>query len=391
LHCERIDISSILNHNIFQYNSSGQDSDFIGTVSLHHLAKILISFNKIENNFLPGGFVGAIFLNKVRNSELVNNSFCNNSASVIGGMYLELSGSMLRNNIICGNIATDGKIGGIYINTAHHSIGSEDDSSKKNSLTTKLSLQQNRLAKTSDNELHVELINNTICFNQSEEDAAGIVSHSAVDIENCIVWGNRSDSNMQLHLIYGESKVTFSNIEGGYEGKGNISANPKFIDNDKYYLNPSLSPCVDAGNMANIYNDRQDPQNPNYALYPSLGTIRNDMGAWGGPLVYSYESNIKQDKIFSKNHHDLDDFNLKNYPNPFNPETTISYSLEKDGFVELYVYNSLGQKMETLVKQYQSKGAHRMPFKAVSLASGFYYVRIKSNNSQQVKKILYIK
>jgi len=69
-----------------------------------------------------------------------------------------------------------------------------------------------------------------------------------------------------------------------------------------------------------------------------------------------------------------------NYPNPFNPITTISYDLPEDGFVELSVYNMRGEKVATLIKGNQEVGSYRLNWDGTSqsgemVASGIYFLR----------------
>jgi hypothetical protein len=78
----------------------------------------------------------------------------------------------------------------------------------------------------------------------------------------------------------------------------------------------------------------------------------------------------------------------QNYPNPFNPVTTISYSLSKSSFVTLEVYNSLGQKIATLVKNKMNPGSYSAKFNASNLPSGIYYYKIQAADFQLVKKML---
>jgi hypothetical protein len=80
-----------------------------------------------------------------------------------------------------------------------------------------------------------------------------------------------------------------------------------------------------------------------------------------------------------------------NYPNPFNPTTTIEYSLASAGFVELSVYNTLGQKIATLVNERNSAGHHQVTFDASALASGVYFYEIIAKDFNQVKKMLLVK
>jgi len=82
---------------------------------------------------------------------------------------------------------------------------------------------------------------------------------------------------------------------------------------------------------------------------------------------------------------------LQNYPNPFNPATIIRYSIPKAAMVKLEVYNLLGQKIETLVNQFQSAGMHQTNFNAAGLTSGVYFYRIESGNYTQFKKMIILK
>ncbi len=81
----------------------------------------------------------------------------------------------------------------------------------------------------------------------------------------------------------------------------------------------------------------------------------------------------------------------QNYPNPFNPTTQISYSIPKDGFVSLKVYNSLGQQAASLVNGIVKAGAHEVTFNGANLASGVYYYRIQAGESIAVKKMMLVK
>ncbi|MBC8044823.1 MAG: T9SS type A sorting domain-containing protein [Rhizobacter sp.] len=81
----------------------------------------------------------------------------------------------------------------------------------------------------------------------------------------------------------------------------------------------------------------------------------------------------------------------QNYPNPFNPSTVISYSVAKTGFVNLEVFNVLGQKVATLVNEVKQAGAQKANFSAKGLPSGLYLYRLKSGDFLQTKKMMLIK
>ena len=80
-----------------------------------------------------------------------------------------------------------------------------------------------------------------------------------------------------------------------------------------------------------------------------------------------------------------------NYPNPFNPATSINYSLKNDGFVSLKVYNILGQQVADLVNQNQKAGYYNINFNAFDLPSGVYIYTIKASGFTSGKKMLLIK
>lgn len=84
-------------------------------------------------------------------------------------------------------------------------------------------------------------------------------------------------------------------------------------------------------------------------------------------------------------------FEAKNYPNPFNPVTTISYTLKENASVRLTVYDRLGREVKVLVDENQGAGTHTVEFNASNLPSGIYFYRIKANDKTEVKKMILAK
>ncbi len=80
-----------------------------------------------------------------------------------------------------------------------------------------------------------------------------------------------------------------------------------------------------------------------------------------------------------------------NYPNPFNPVTQISYTLARDGHVKLEVYNLLGQKVATLVDEYQQAGQKSVNWEAKDLASGIYFYKLTARDFTATRKMVLTK
>ena len=86
------------------------------------------------------------------------------------------------------------------------------------------------------------------------------------------------------------------------------------------------------------------------------------------------------------------EFDLKaNYPNPFNPTTTIEYSIGAAGPVKLMVYDLLGREMVRLVDDYKSIGTYKAVWNAASMPSGVYFYRIEAGDFVKTQKMILMK
>jgi len=117
----------------------------------------------------------------------------------------------------------------------------------------------------------------------------------------------------------------------------------------------------------------------------------------GGPFHTDWQYINMPSKIFRSISANKPQFRLiGNYPNPFNPVTTIKYEVEKAGRVELTIYNLLGQKIRTLVNKQQPAGQYQVKWNGHNdrgrpLPSGVYLYRLRTEGFDQTQKMILLK
>ena len=127
-------------------------------------------------------------------------------------------------------------------------------------------------------------------------------------------------------------------------------------------------------------------------LYDSLFVI-TDVGQFTVPIIW--DSSLINDA--DDNTIQLSGINLSNFPNPFNPTTTIEFSIQNDSKIEISIFNIKGQKIKTLVYNEFTKGSHSIIWNGdddtgKSVSSGIYYYRLNVNGkTEAVKKCLQLK
>jgi len=189
-------------------------------------------------------------------------------------------------------------------------------------------------------------------------------------ITNTIIWGNLPESD----AIDGIATVSYSNIQGGWEGEGNIDGAPLFCNPDSGdYTLAENSPCIDAG----------DPSSP----LDSDGTIA-DMGAFGvgcSAILAIEEEFIPMEFALHQN-----------YPNPFNPLTTLRYDLSEQSLVNIIIYDMLGREVKTLVNTTQDAGFKSVSWNATNdygkpVSAGVYLYQIQAGEFVQTNKMVLLK
>lgn len=108
---------------------------------------------------------------------------------------------------------------------------------------------------------------------------------------------------------------------------------------------------------------------------------------YDGTFEYSHEISVQEDNIALAGEFKL----YNNYPNPFNPETTISYEIVKENITTLKVYDILGKEVEVLVNQNQTPGIYDVKFNGFNISSGVYLCKLESGNYSKLIKMLLVK
>jgi uncharacterized delta-60 repeat protein len=104
-------------------------------------------------------------------------------------------------------------------------------------------------------------------------------------------------------------------------------------------------------------------------------------------IKYSQLTGIISNELLS-----FDNFDLNNYPNPFNPNTTINYNLKTSAYVELKVFDILGNGIKTFVNKIQNEGNYKVMFDGTNLSSGIYFYSLFiDKNLKATKRMLLIK
>jgi len=252
----------------------------------------------------------------------------------------------------------------------------------------------------------VRIVNSTFANNVGTYSDFLLVSSESTKIVNNIFSNNNAyyDIKAKNALIENCLFTKTNNIYRTYDnqplewGVNNlIGTDPLFSGSDpalpsSYYLYSDdvngYSPAIDAGTM-------------DAAILP-LGYTIPQYDAFGFNRVYGSGIDIGcyESQGFTGNEEELNPainaLHLANYPNPFNPSTTISYSIPTNGDVSLTIYNAKGQLVNTLVSEYKNQGNYQIVWHGKdsngrSVASGLYFTRLVASGKSISNKMLLLK
>ena len=222
------------------------------------------------------------------------------------------------------------------------------------------------------------VINNSIFYNpeiiNSNEIRLG--NHSSIEINNSLIYkiGNVDDLEEFAH-------DTLFNTSPRFLGMHDSSLSPNMWE---YYQLHETSPCVNAGleDISHLNLPELD-----LAGNPRVHDGRIDMGA------FEFQGTVSVD---DENEMPILTALIGNFPNPFNPSTTIKYTIGSMGNVRLNIYNVRGQRIKTLVDEVKEAGFHSTIWNGEdqqgrSVASGVYFYRLETSTGNEVKKMMLMK
>ncbi len=209
---------------------------------------------------------------------------------------------------------------------------------------------------------------------------------------NSIFSGNTYD-----HLFvpyYGDlgSSFSYCNLQEEMPGSFNQLDQDPLFDGAQPPMLSQSSPCIDAGNPDTSYNDSEDPGNPGFALWPSQGGIRSDMGVTGGPRAFLPEASMDIAHPRESGGSLAGEIRLSPaFPNPFNSSTRLQFELPHSGPLSIRLYNVRGQLVRVVLEQEMAAGIHELTLHAQDLASGVYFLHFDTLKETAVQKVLHLK
>ena len=148
---------------------------------------------------------------------------------------------------------------------------------------------------------------------------------------------------------------------------------------DTYY---ELIPGYSDGEIYLVYSNQKD-LGLSYTLHIYYSNDYGESFQYFTPVNSDTSSIINNNISFASS--------LQVFPNPFNPVTTITYDLSKASIVDINLFNIKGEKVRKLYNGYSKAGKYSIILDGTQLSSGIYFVKIKSENSNTVKKCLLLK
>jgi len=489
IHVNEVDSLFLYNSTFIADSSQGGGAVELGGGKYYHL-----DGNVMENNYSADG-AGAINLWDNDKVEIFNSKFISNKSVNDGGAIYSWNTDSLfiDNSTFNGNESTDGNGGAMTVKGDTDSplyCEIKNTTFENNSgnwggaiaAFEPIDMNMDSVFATgneaSGNGSFIELccgasvsITNSTIYNNETNNNDLNVGDSKLTIKNSIIWKDKIGGGGAT------IEVTYSDVEGGFTGTGNIDANPIFCDTINYLIRDT-SPCVGTGengsnmgargigcyrptsfdwvstaldtinitqsNLADTYtlqwsaSTDVDGDSINYLLYAQIGVYPaeeiSDTTSLSVPITYqeilegvfegrpvngaTVRFNVKatdgidtvdvtgDNRVIYVNRYEYlstegegvpVEFALhENYPNPFNPTTTLRFDLPEVSDITLTIYNMLGQKVRTFNYQNTSAGYHSVKWNATNdygdpVGAGVYLYQLQTKDFVKTRKMVLLK
>ena len=226
------------------------------------------------------------------------------------------------------------------------------------------------------------VINNTLFGNGigiAAYDKSGVPDGGKGTVVNTIIWG--SDSTSVSVDSLSTTEFHHSCIEGGWEGEGNIDADPLWVDRGSadFHLGET-SPCIDAGTQegAPVVDFEGDPRPRG---------MHWDIGADEAWFLGAVDSTPAMPRTLPTL--------APARPNPFNPHTTIGFEVESGAAVRLTIHDLRGATVRTLVDGVRQAGSHAVTWDGrndagSAVTSGVYVVRLRAGKETRMGRVVLV-
>ncbi len=403
------------------------------------------------------GYVGGLVGGQLDNSHIVDSY---SSVSVGGTGYLEFvgglvggqSGSVINNSYSSGSVDGDSQVGGLVGTQVNSTINDSYSTGSVNGYSQVGGLAGNQFSSTISNSYSSGIVtgtesavgglvgmqsNSTITNSYSTVDAsgeAGVGGLLGYQSNNSTVSKSNSTGSVNgVEIIGGlvgvqESNCTISDsystgsVNGNSQVGGLVGIQVSSIINDSYstgsvsgqsWVGGLIGAQSDSSTFSSYWDMETSGQtssvggegrNTDEMTYP-YGTATfvdwdfNDIWAEdvdydinnGYPYLTDVTLSLEDDVIEV-----VESLTLTNYPNPFNPETTIKFRISVPGNVELTVYNIKGERISKLLKEFKEAGEHSIVWDGKNdlgqpVSSGVYFYRMITPEYDRVNKMLLLK
>ncbi len=387
----------IAEHNTITHNISQSESMANSAGVLAQVAQVKFSGNEVsENSVIDGlgiefsGGGGMFLLNPQMGSVVTNNVFTGNTSNqYAGGVHLknfdpEYIPVLFENNYFIDNEA---KYGGA-ISSVDVPIIIQNNVFTGNFASSKGGVAYIWKADTNPDEHLASLINNTFSNNHADTTGGAIYSYDGNPVVfNSVFWQNPDMNGNEIASESGFAEIAYSDIDtnliSGEKmiGEGIIFLDPVFGDTDLLTLS-ELSPCINKGTEAFTCQCGTPFPCPEHdiigILRPQNGLV--DMGAYETILEGIWDHPLGSAEL----RHSIS-------PNPFTDQAQLSYELDKKTQVEINLYNSNGELIQTLLSEHQEAGKHELQFNSGNLPAGIYFYRITTDIKQATGRMIILK